>query len=103
MRRMVIVRGVLRLVLIWILSGVAAPFVRRGFERLARLTPDGSFLEATLLELSARSSAIFVGVLAEVLTAVTINSLDFLFMLAAALRLRPDNNTSSAVAKRPET
>src|SRR5215468_10511228 len=78
--RMVILRGVLRFVLIWVLSGVAAPYVKRGFGRLAKLTPDGSFLEATLLELSAGYSAVFVTVVAELLTAATIESLDFLFM-----------------------
>jgi hypothetical protein len=99
MRFMVIVRGVLRIVLIWVLSRVAAPYVNRGFAQLAKLTPDGSFLEETLLELSTRSSAIFVAVVAEVLTAGTVNSIEFLFMLAAALRLRPANNTGSAIAK----
>ena len=97
---MVILRGVLRFVLIWVLSGVAAPYVKRGFGRLAKLTPDGSLLEATLLELSAGYSAIFVTVVAELLTAATIESLDFLFMLAAALRLRPAENTSAAIVKR---
>ena len=99
---MVIVRGVLRIVLIWFLSGFAAPYVRRAFGRLARLAPDGSFLEATLLELSTGYSAMLVNVVAELLTALTIESIDFLFMLAAALRLRPSNNTSVTRAKRSE-
>jgi hypothetical protein len=96
---MVIVRGVLRIVLIWILSRVAAPYVRRGFAQLAKLTPDGSFLEATLLEMSTAYSAMLVTVVAELVTAVIIESIDFLFMLAAALRLRPISRTSSTTAK----
>jgi len=95
---MPIVRGVLRVALIWILSGLAAPYVRRGFARLAKLTPDGSVLEATVLELSTSYSAALINVLAEVLTALTIESLDFLFTLAAALRLRPAPD--SAIVKR---
>jgi hypothetical protein len=99
MRRMVVVRGVLRIALIWILSRIAAPYVRRGFVQLARLTPDGSFLEATLLEMSTAYSAMLVTVVAEVATAVIIESTDFLFMLAAALRLRPGVNTRSGESK----
>jgi hypothetical protein len=98
MRSMVLVRGVLRIALIWILSRVAAPYVRRGFAQLARLTPDGSFLEATLLEMSTAYSAMLVTVVAELLTAAMIASIDYLFMLAAALRLRPVDNTGSAMA-----
>ena len=95
---MPILRGALRVVLIWMLSGLAAPYVRGSFERLARLAPRGSFLEATLLELSTNYSAMVVTVLAEVLTTLTIESIDFLFMLAAALRMRPA--PSSATVKR---
>jgi hypothetical protein len=65
---MTIVRGGLRTVLIWIVSGLAAPYVGRGFSRLARLAPSGSFLEATLLELTAAFTAMFIRVVAEVLT-----------------------------------
>ena len=95
---MPILRGALRVVLIWLLSGVAAPYVSRSFARLARLAPTGSFLEATLLELSTNYSAMFVNVLAEFLTAMAIESIDFLFTLAAALRLRPA--PKSAIVKR---
>jgi hypothetical protein len=55
-------------------------------------------VEATLLELSTNYSVMFVNVLAELLTAMVIESIDFLFMLAAALRLRPAPN--SAIVKR---
>jgi ABC-type sulfate transport system permease component len=97
MRRMPILRGILRVVFIWLLSGLVAPYVRRGFARLARRAPSGSFLEATLIELSTGYTATFVNVVAELLTALIVESIDFLFMLAAALRLRP---TGSAMAKR---
>jgi hypothetical protein len=95
---MPIVRGVLRVVLIWIFSGVAAPYVSRGARRLAGLAPSGSFIEATLLELSTGYSAMLVTIVAELLAAWAIESLDFLFMLAAALRLRPA--PGSAIVKR---
>jgi len=95
---MPVLRGALRVVLIWMLSGLAAPYVRRTFERLARRAPSGSFLEATLLELSTNYSAMLVNVVAELLTALTIESIDFLFTLAAALRMRPA--PSSAIVKR---
>ena len=86
---MAILRGLLRVVLIWILSGVAAPYVSRAFARLARRAPAGSFVQAALLELSTGYSAMLVAIAAEVLAAWTIESMDFLFRLAAALRLRP--------------
>jgi hypothetical protein len=95
---MPILRGVLRVLLIWMLSGLAAPFVRRGFGRLARSMPNGSFLEATMLELSTSMSATLINVLAELLTGLAIESVEFLFMLAAALRLRPAPN--SEIVKR---
>jgi hypothetical protein len=97
---MVIVRGVLRVILIWVLSGVAAPFIRRAFMRLARLAPSGSFLESTLVELSAGWSVLLIAVAADVLSTLVIESLDFLFLLAAALRLRPAGNSSAALAQR---
>jgi ABC-type sulfate transport system permease component len=92
--RMGILRGALRVLLIWMLSGLAAPFVSRGFARLARRMPSGSFLEATLLELSTSASATLVNVLAEVLTGLAIESVEFVFALAAALRLRPAPGSS---------
>jgi hypothetical protein len=46
-----------------------------------------------LLELSTIFSAELIHVMADVLTAVTIKSTDFLFMLAAELRLRPAPNS----------
>jgi hypothetical protein len=91
---MFIVRGLLRIVLIWILSGFAAPYVSRGFRRLAQRAPSGSFLEATLLELSTGYSSMFITLAAEVLAAWAIESLDFLFRLAAAFRLRPAPGSS---------
>jgi hypothetical protein len=90
----------LRFVLIWVLSGVAAPFIKRGFGRLARLAPSGSFIESTLVELSTGYSAMLVTVAAEVLSTLAVESLDFLFLLAAALRMRPTGNTSAAIAQR---
>ena len=93
-RRMPILRGVMRVLLIWMLSGVAAPFVSRGFARLAGRMPNGSFGQSMMLELSTTTSATLVNVLAEVLTGLTIQSVEFLFMLAAALRLRPAPNSS---------
>jgi hypothetical protein len=95
---MPILRGVLRVLLIWMLTGLAAPFVRRGFGRLAMRMPNGSFLEATMLELSTSMSATVINVLAELLTGLAIESAEFLFTLAAALRLRPAPN--SAIVKR---
>jgi hypothetical protein len=91
---MPILRGVMRVLLIWMLSGVAAPFVSRGFARLAGRMPSGSFAQSTLLELSTTTSATVVNVLAELLTGLTIQSVEFLFMLAAALRLRPAPDSS---------
>ncbi len=95
---MPILRGILRVLLIWMLSGLAAPFVRRGFARLAKSMPSGSFLEATLLELSTSMSATVVNLLAELLTGLAIESVEFLFALAAALRMRPTSH--SAIVKR---
>jgi hypothetical protein len=45
------VRFVLRVVLIWGLSMLLAPFVSRMFDRAATRAPKGSFLEETLQEL----------------------------------------------------
>ena len=87
-----------KVVLIWMLSGLAAPYVRGSFERLARRAPSGSFLEATLLELSTNYSAMLIHLVAGLLAAVIIESIDFLFMLAAALRMRPA--PTSAIVKR---
>ena len=96
---MPVLRGALRVVLIWMLSGLAAPYVRGSFERLARLAPHGSLLEATLLKLRTNYSAMVVTVRAELLTTLTIESIDFLFMLAAALRdeASPDPSDSKAL------
>ncbi len=94
---MPILRGILRIILVWLLSGLVAPYVSRGFARLARSAPSGSFLEATLLELSTGYTAMLVKLVAEILSASTIESIDFLFRLAAAMRLRP---TGSAIVKR---
>jgi hypothetical protein len=68
--------------------------------RLARLAPSGSFLESTLVELSTGWSALLIAVAADVLSTLVIESLDFLFLLAAALRLRPAGNSSAALAQR---
>jgi hypothetical protein len=91
---MPVLRGAMRILLIWILTGVAAPFVNRGFARVAGRMPNGSFGQSMLLELSTSTSTTLIAVLAEVLTGLTIQSVEFLFMLAAALRLRPAPGSS---------
>jgi len=52
-----VVKGVVRLMLVWGLSMLLTPFVSRAFDRLATRAPRGSFLQDTLLELSDRYSS----------------------------------------------
>ena len=86
---MPILRGLLRFVLIWGLTGLAEPYITRGFDRLARRAPKGSFLEAMLLELSTSYSIALVRFVALALTEFIIRSSEYLFEFAAALRVRP--------------
>ena len=86
---MPLLRGVLRFVLIWGLTGLAEPYLTRGFDRLARRAPKGSFLEAMLLELSTSYSLTLVRFIALALTEFIIQSTEYLLWFAAALRVRP--------------
>ena len=51
------VKGLIRIVLIWGLSMLLTPYVNRLFDRLAARAPKGSFLEDMLLELSSSYSS----------------------------------------------
>ena len=86
---MPVLRGLLRFVLIWVLTGLAEPYITSGFDRLARRAPKGSFVEALLLELSSSYSISVVRFVAIALTEFVIQSTEFLFDFAAALRVRP--------------
>jgi hypothetical protein len=86
---MPLLRNTLRVVFIWLLSGLVAPYINRGFGRLARRAPRGSFAEGMLIELSQSYSATGVRVLAEVLTGLMIEMISFLLRLAAELKVRP--------------
>ncbi len=48
------IKGLVRFALVWAVSMLLAPYVRRWFERLAARAPHGSFLQATLDELSGK-------------------------------------------------
>jgi hypothetical protein len=89
---MTLLRNSLRLILIWTLSGVAAPYISRSFYRLARRAPEGSFVEAVMLQLSSSWSAMLVTFVAELLAAFGVQSVSFLFAMAAELRVRPKAN-----------
>ena len=51
------VKGLIRFGLIWAISMLVTPYVNRFFDRVAARAPQGSFLEAMLLELSDNYSA----------------------------------------------
>ena len=50
-------KGLVRLLLVWGLSIVLAPYVSRMFDSLARRAPQGSLLEDSLLEIGDRHSS----------------------------------------------
>jgi hypothetical protein len=88
---MPLLRNTLRVVFIWMLSGLVAPYVSRIFGRLARRAPRDGFVEGMLIELSQSYSATGVRVGAELMTGLMIETITFLLRLAAELRVRPSN------------
>jgi hypothetical protein len=56
----IVVKGLIRFGLIWVISLLLTPYVNRLFDRLAERAPKGSFLEDALLELSGRYSSALI-------------------------------------------
>jgi len=83
------IRWLLRFALIWALSRAAAPNVSRAFNRLAGRVPNGSFVEALLLELSTTYSAEVVRVISETCTVGILETAEYVIRLAQTLRTRP--------------
>ena len=50
-------KGLVRLMLVWGLSIVLAPYVSKMFDRLAQKAPEGSLLEDSLIEIGDRHSS----------------------------------------------
>jgi hypothetical protein len=59
------VKGLIRFALIWGLSMLVTPYVKRFLSQVAERAPKGSFLEEMLRELSNRYATALVGALGE--------------------------------------
>jgi hypothetical protein len=68
------VKGLIRFALIWGLSLLITPYVNRLFDRLAQKAPEGSFVEAMLLELSSRYSSALIASVGEAVGELVLGS-----------------------------
>lgn len=70
------VKGVIRFLVIWALSMLLTPYVKRFLDQLAMRAPRGSLIEELLLELSNRYSASLIGAFGETLGDLVFGSKD---------------------------
>lgn len=70
------VKGIIRFLVIWGLSMLLTPYMKRFLDQLATRAPRGSLIEDLLLELSARYSSALIGAFGETVGELVFGSKD---------------------------